>query len=143
MSAMDNLDIKAYRRILTKYEQNQDADVCHMMANEMEKPRGCGMVTLFCCCFCCLHSMLEQHIEKRSQAIYDLFDRKYPTKKMDELMALLKQALAIVETHKMKLYDLRNRNVDHLKIKYPNVTDEDMSILTQSIHLLNPVVYVL
>ena len=143
MSAVDNLDLKAYKRILRTYDKNPNVDVCHMMANEMEKPRGCGMITLFCCCFCCLHSMLSEHITKRSQAIYDLFDSKYPTKNTDERMALLKEALNILETRNVRLYDVRNRKMSHLGIKYPDVTEDEMDTLKLAIYLLNPNVCVL
>jgi hypothetical protein len=143
MSAVDNLDLKAYKRILKKYNKNPEVDVCHLMATEMESPRGCGLTFLYCCCFCCIHSMLSRHIVKRSQAIDDLFAKKYPSKSMNELMTLLQQALDIVEKHTMKLYDIRNRLEDHLKIKYNGLTNEELSILMQSIHLLNPVVYVI
>ena len=142
MSVIDNLDVKTYKRILNKYEKNTDVDVCRMMATEMEQPRGFGMICLYCCCFCCIHGMINTYITRRAHAIDELFIKKYPNKNMNELMSILKNALNIVEKHKMKLYDVRNRTDDHLKIRYQSLTDDELRIIQQAHHLLNPVVYV-
>lgn len=143
MSAVDNLDVKTYKRILKKYDKDPEVDVYYLMATEMEQPRGCGMICLYCCCFCCIHSMMNSYIIRRAHAINDLFHKKYPNNTVNELMPLLKQALIIVEKYKMKLYDIRNREEDHLKIRYHGITEDELRIIQQAHHLLNPVVYVL
>lgn len=142
MSVMDNLDLKAYKKILRKYEKNPDTDVYHMMASEMERPKGCCFVFMYCCCYCLLHNTMSDYISRRANAIQDLLFKKYPSKVLGELMIDLRSAIEVIEAHKMKLYDVRNRTA-HLHIMYPNVSADEMRVISQAIYLLNPVVYIL
>ena len=139
---MDNLDIKAFKKILKRYENDKNIDICHMMANEIEKPKGCCFIFMYCCCFCLLHNVVQDHIIRRSRAIEDLFLKKYPTKKRNELMADLRLAIEVIEKHNINLYDIRNR-AEHLHLKYPNINTDEMRVISQAIYLLNPVVFIL
>ena len=142
MSVMDNLDIKAYKRILKMYEKNPAIDVWYEMASTMERPNSCCASFMMCCCYCLMKGMMMEYIEKRRRATEDLFMKKYPGLGVPELVANLKKALAVVEKHKMKLYNVRDR-IQLLSVIYPALTEEDMKAINDAYYLLNPVVYII
>lgn len=140
MTVLDNLDIKAYKKILKMYNKNPNTDVWYQMARAIERPNTCCVSCLMCCCFCIMQGVMNDSINKRHRAMEDLFMKKYPHVRTEQLVENLKKALAIVEKHKMNLYNVRERT-SQLNFMYPSVTEEELGVIADAYYLLNPVVY--